>query len=152
MLRALAERGLVFDLMARTDQLEAAAKDLAGIDNLTVVVEHTGWPRSGSDEEFAAWKPGIDALAAVGDNVVCKLSGLAMPLGSMSVDAFRPWLDHAVGAFGVDRCMFASNFPVDGMHGTFDQLYSTFADYAADLDDTSRDQLFAATAERVYKL
>jgi L-fuconolactonase len=57
-LRALAERGLVFDLMARTDQLETAASGLAGFGDLTVVVEHTGWPRSGSDEEFAAWKPG----------------------------------------------------------------------------------------------
>ena len=45
----------------------------------------------------------------------------------MSVDAFAPWLEYAIETFGVDRCMFASNFPVDGMHGTFDELYSTFA-------------------------
>ena len=70
----------------------------------------------------------MDALAGLGDNVVCKLSGLAMPLGSMSVDAFAPWLEPAIEPFGVDRCMFASNFPVDGMHGTFDELYSTFDD------------------------
>jgi L-fuconolactonase len=75
-----------------------------------------------------------------------------MPLGSMSVDAFRPWLDYAIAAFGVDRCMFASNFPVDGMHGTFDELYTTFDAATADLDDASRDKLFAATAERVYRL
>jgi predicted TIM-barrel fold metal-dependent hydrolase len=75
-----------------------------------------------------------------------------MPLGSMSVDAFRPWLDYAINAFGVDRCMFASNFPVDGMHGTFDELYTTFDAATADLDDASRDKLFAATAERVYRL
>jgi len=84
--------------------------------------------------------------------VVCKLSGLAMPLGSMSVDAFRPWLEYAIDAFGVDRCMFASNFPVDGMHGTFDELYATFAEVTAGLDDASRDKLFAATAQRVYRV
>jgi predicted TIM-barrel fold metal-dependent hydrolase len=47
--------------------------------------------------------------------------------------------------------MFASNFPVDGMHGTFDELYTTFAVVTAGLDDAARDQLFAANAERVYR-
>ena len=150
-LRALRERGLVFELMSHPDQLQAAAMGLAGFDELVVVVEHTGWPRSSSDEERALWKAGIYALAALGDNVVCKLSGLAMPLGTMAVDAFRPWLEHAIEVFGVDRCLFASNFPVDGMHGTFDELYSTFAAITAGLDDESRDKLFAANAERIYR-
>jgi predicted TIM-barrel fold metal-dependent hydrolase len=47
--------------------------------------------------------------------------------------------------------MFASNFPVDGMHGTFDELYSTFAAVVGGLDDESCDKLFAANAERVYR-
>lgn len=150
-LRALQERGLLFELMTHPDQLQPAAAGLAAFDGLVVVVEHTGWPRSSSDEEYALWKAGMHALAGLGDNVVCKLSGLAMPLGSMSVDAFAPWLEHAIETFGVDRCMFASNFPVDGMHGTFDELYSTFAAVTAGLDDESRDKLFAANAERVYR-
>ena len=98
------------------------------------MVEHTGWPRSSSDEERALWRDGIDALAGLGDNVVCKLSGLAMPLESMSVDAFAPWLEYAIEAFGVDRCMFASNFPVDSMYGTFDELYTVFSAVTAGLD------------------
>ncbi|MEY2397110.1 MAG: L-fuconolactonase [Actinomycetota bacterium] len=150
-LRALGERGLVFELMTHTDQLDDAARGLDGID-VVVVVEHTGWPTSSADDEFTRWKAGISALAAVGDNVVCKLSGLAMPLGSMSADAFRPWIEHAIGAFGVDRCMFASNFPVDGMHGTLDELFTTFATLTSDLDDDARDKLFAANAERVYRI
>ena len=44
--------------------------------------------------------------------------------GPCSVDAFAPWLEYAIEAFGVDRCMFASNFPVDSMYGTFDELYT----------------------------
>jgi L-fuconolactonase len=151
-LRALAERNLVFEVMTHTDQLGDAARGLGAHDGLTVVIEHTGWPTSGSDEEFAAWTVGIDALAAAGPNVVCKLSGLAMPLGAMTVDAFRPWIEHAIGAFGVDRCMFASNFPVDGMHGTLDQLWSVYDELTAGLSDAERDALFAGTAARVYRL
>jgi predicted TIM-barrel fold metal-dependent hydrolase len=151
-LRALQDRDLVFDLMTQADHLYDAATQLRGVDGLTVVVEHTGWPRSGSDEERDMWRRGIDALATLGDNVVCKLSGLAMPLGSMGVDALAPWLEHAIEAFGVDRCLFASNFPVDSMCGTFDELYDTFSTVTAGLDVASRDKLFAANAERVYRL
>jgi predicted TIM-barrel fold metal-dependent hydrolase len=150
-LRALQERGLLFELMSHPDQLQVAAKGLARFDELVVVVEHTGWPRSASDEEHALWKAGMHALAALGDNVVCKLSGLAMPLGSMSAEAFTPWIEQAVEMFGVDRCMFASNFPVDGMHGTLDELYAIFAAVTSGLDDESRSKLFATNAERVYR-
>ncbi len=150
-LHALRERNLLFELMSHPDQLGVAAEQLVGFDDLIVVVEHTGWPRSNSDEERALWRAGIDALADLGDNVVCKLSGLAMPFGSMGVDAFAPWLEYAIEAFGVDRCMFASNFPVDAMYGTFDELYTTFSAVTAGLDGDSRDKLFAGNAERVYR-
>ena len=150
-LRALAERDLVFELMAHPDELEASAAALADWGNLTVVVEHAGWPTSDAPEEYALWKRGISALAALGDNVHCKLSGLAMPLHSMEADALRPWIGHCLEVFGTQRCMFASNFPVDAMHGTFDQLYSAFDAITADLDPDERDQLFAANAERVYR-
>jgi predicted TIM-barrel fold metal-dependent hydrolase len=150
-LHALQERSLLFELMTHTDQLGTAAAQLEGFDDLVVVVEHTGWPRSGSDEEFALWRTGIDALAGLGDNIVCKLSGLAMPFASISVEAFAPWLEYAIEAFGVDRCMFASNFPVDSMFGTFDQLYSVFNTVTAGLDAVARAKLFADNAERVYR-
>ncbi len=149
-LRALQERNLVFELMTHPDQLAVAAAQLAEVDDLIVVVEHTGWPRSDDDEERALWQAGIDALAGLGDNVVCKLSGLAMPLQSVG-DALAPWLEYALEAFGVDRCMFASNFPVDSMYGTFDELYETFSAVTAGLDSASREKLFAANAERVYR-
>ena len=150
-LHALRERNLLFELMTHPDQLRAAATQLAGFDDLIVVVEHTGWPRSDSDEERTLWRAGIDALASLGDNVVCKLSGLAMPFGSMSVDALAPWLEYAIEAFGVDRCMFASNFPVDAMYGTFDELYMAFDAVTAGLDGEARSRLFATNAERIYR-
>jgi predicted TIM-barrel fold metal-dependent hydrolase len=150
-LRALSDRNLLFELMTHPDHLQGVAAQLAGFDDLIVVVEHTGWPRSNSDEEHALWRAGIEALAESGDNVLCKLSGLAMPLRSMDVDVLAPWLEVAIEAFGVDRCMFASNFPVDSMYGTFDELYAAFSAVTAGLDGESRDKLFAGNAERVYR-
>ena len=151
-LAALAERGLVFELMAQPDALQDAARTLAAIDGLNVVVEHTGWPRNDSGEERALWEAGIDALASLGDRVSCKLSGLAMPLGSMKADVLAPWVERAIEAFGAHRCMFASNFPVDGAHGTWDELYTSFNEITAGLSEADRDLLFAGTAERVFRL
>ncbi|MBV9952068.1 MAG: amidohydrolase family protein [Acidimicrobiia bacterium] len=152
LLGALEERGLLFELMAHPDQLVDAAQRLERFEDLVVVVEHTGWPRSADGAERQLWTSGMDALAALGDRVVCKLSGLAMPLGSMRVDALGPWLTQAIETFGVDRCMFASNFPVDAMHGTFDELYTTFTETVAGLGDDAVDKLFATNAERVYRI
>jgi predicted TIM-barrel fold metal-dependent hydrolase len=150
-LHAVAERGLVYDLMVHPHQAADAADLLEGLDDLTVVVEHTGWPRDGSDEERMLWEVGLERLASLHGDVHCKLSGLAMPLGAASVDAYGPWIRHAVEVFGVDRCFFASNFPVDGNNASFDELYSTYDALTADLDDAAREKLFASNAERVYR-
>jgi predicted TIM-barrel fold metal-dependent hydrolase len=151
LLNALAERELLFELMIHPDRLVDAARGLEEHGDIVVVVEHAGWPRNDSDSERALWTEGIDALASVSDNVVCKLSGLAMPLGSMAPDVLAPWLEHAIDAFGVDRCLFASNFPVDGMHGTLDELWSSYSTVTAGLSDDDRDKLFATNAERIYR-
>jgi L-fuconolactonase len=150
-LAALRDRDLVFDLMAHADGLRSSADNLAAADGLAVVVEHTGWPRSDTPDEFALWQEGLTALADLGERVTCKLSGLAMPLGAMDADAFAPWIEFAIEAFGVDRCLFASNFPVDGLHGTLDQLWATYDTVTAGLDPESRTKLFATNAERVYR-
>jgi predicted TIM-barrel fold metal-dependent hydrolase len=69
----------------------------------------------------------------------------------MRAAVLAPWLEYAIEAFGVDRCMFASNFPVDAMYGTFDELYASFSTMTAGLDGESREKLFAKNAERVYR-
>jgi L-fuconolactonase len=150
-LRALQERDLLFEVMSHPDQLLAAAKGLEHHGDLVVVIEHTGWPRNDSDEERALWKEGMNALAGLGDNVLCKLSGLAVPLGSMAVNVLAPWIEHTIDAFGIDRCLFASNFPVDGMRGTLDELYTCYSAVTASLGADARDKLFAANAERIYR-
>ena len=150
-LRALAERGLVFELMAHPPDLVDSARRLAAHPDLTVVVEHTGWPRSTDADERDQWATGIAALAGAGEHVHCKLSGLAMPLGSMDPAAFRPWIETAIETFGVARCLFASNFPVDGLHGTLDHLWSSYTEVTAGCTPDEVELLYAANAERVYR-
>ena len=150
-LRALAERDLIFELMAHPDLLESAAAALADFDDLTVVVEHAGWPAPTSPRSSRSGSAASPRSAALGDNVHCKLSGLAMPLHSNEA-ARAAAVDRALPrAFGVDRCMFASNFPVDAMHGTFDELYGATTAPPPTSTPRPRDKLFAANAERLYR-
>lgn len=151
-LTALAERGLVLEVMAHPDRLLDAARGLEAHDDLTVVVEHTGWPRSDTDEERALWSEGMAALAGLGPHVHCKLSGLAMSLGRATVEAFAPWFEPALELSGPHRCLFASNFPVEGMHTSLDGLLSVCSELTAGLAPTDRAAVFATTAERVYRL
>jgi L-fuconolactonase len=128
-----------------------AAAQLAGFDDLIVVVEHTGWPRSSSDEERALWRTASTPWPASATTSCASSRAWPCRSGPCSVDALAPWLEYAIEAFGVDRCMFASNFPVDAMYGTFDDLYAVFSAVTAGLDGESRDKLFAGNAERVYR-
>ena len=148
-LRALQERNLVFELMTHPDRLREAAGGARRLRPISWSSSSTpDGPATNSDEEHVLWRTGIDALAGLGENVVCKLSGLAMPFGSMGAEAPGPWLEYAIEAFGVDRCMFASNFPVDSMGGTFDELYTTFNTVTAGLSPDARAGLFATNVQR----
>ncbi|KQC37426.1 MULTISPECIES: amidohydrolase [unclassified Frankia] len=151
LLGALRDRGLVYDLVVHPDGMRAAAAALAAFPDLTVVVEHTGWPLAEDPEHATVWRDGLARLAGLGPRVHLKLSGLAMTLHRIDVASFRPWVAHSLEVFGPARCFFASNFPVDGMFGSFDDLYGTYARLVDELAAPARDGLFAANAARVYR-
>ena len=90
------------------------------------------------------------ALAAC-PNVAVKISGLGMVDHHWTVESIRPFVLETIDMFGTERCLFASNFPVDGMHGSFDELYTAYAEVTAGLDDDAQNRLFASNAERVYR-
>jgi predicted TIM-barrel fold metal-dependent hydrolase len=106
-------------------------------------------PNARQEEHFRRWRAVVDAALEI-----LKPGVSALQLGRAAIDAndgVRPWIEHCLASFGVDRCMFASNFPVDAMHGTFDELYGGFDRVTADLDAEARDKLFAGNAERLYR-
>jgi predicted TIM-barrel fold metal-dependent hydrolase len=74
-----------------------------------------------------------------------------MPLGSMTVPVLAPWIEPAIDIFGTGRCMFASNFPVDGTHGSLHDLFTSFSLISGGLPDDERELLFAGNAERIYR-
>ena len=137
----------------------------------SIVCDHVATPlgwgpyRShGAAAVFEGWKRDIAELAACG-NVVCKLSGLTMPCTGFRwetraappssaevAEKTAPWYMHAIACFGVDRCMFCSNFPVDRASCSYGVLYNSFKRIVADFSDADKAKLFYGNAARVYKM
>ena len=149
---ALLERyGLSFDLQTPWWHLGEAAALARDFPNTQIILNHTGLPADRSAEGLAGWREAMEALAAC-PNVAVKISGLGQPGRPWTVEENGPIVRDVIGTFGVGRCLFASNFPVDGLCATFDTIYSGFKTIVADLDPADQRRLFHDNAVRIYRL
>ncbi|WP_328877745.1 amidohydrolase family protein [Streptomyces sp. NBC_00299] len=148
-LAAVAEAGLVYDLVVLPHQLPACAKAAASLPELAFVLDHLGKPpiASGAREP---WTSDVRALAAL-PNTVCKLSGMVTEADPVSwtVDDLRPYADVVLEAFGPQRLMFGSDWPVSTLAAPYDQVLATAHELTGPDDRT---HIFEATATRVYDL
>jgi len=93
----------------------------------------------------------LRALAAE-PNVSIKISGLGMVDHRWDAASLRPFVREAIEAFGADRAMFASNFPVDRLYSSYAQLYTAFDELTRDASASERGALFGLTARRIYRM
>jgi predicted TIM-barrel fold metal-dependent hydrolase len=128
------------------------ARDLANRHPGTAaVVDHAGFPRERTAEYFEFWKRGIDALAEA-DSSWCKISGLAMRDHEWTVDSIRPWFEYCLEAFGVERCVLGTNWPLDRAFSSYDAVLDAYEQIIADLSHDEQVALFSANAERLFNL
>lgn len=166
----LAKHGLVFDAWVYHHQLFDLARFAGAVPQLTLVLDHIGTPvgigpYAGRRQEiFELWRTGIKALAAHA-NVIVKLGGLIMPINGFGWEERHPpvgseelaattrdWYLTAIDAFGPDRCMFESNFPMDRVSCPYNTLWNSFKRITAGFSDADKRALFHDTAARVYRL
>lgn len=149
---ALLERHrLSFDLQTPWWHLDAAAELGRDFPATPIIVNHAGLPSDRSPEGLAGWRRGLEAIAAC-PNAALKISGLGRPGLPWTVAANGPVIRDAIAIFGVERCLFASNFPVDGLAGTFAEIFTGFAQAVADRPREERGKLFHDNAVRIYRL
>ena len=150
--RLLAKYGLSFDLQIYPDQMPDAAGLAAENPDVPLILNHTGmFADRNSVTGWRAWRDGIRLLAAQ-PNVAVKLSGLGMLDHHWTVESIRPYVLEAIDAFGTDRAMFASNFPVDRLFGTYERLWQAFATIVGDMSEDEKAALFRTSAERIYRI
>lgn len=166
----LARHGLSFDSWQYHPQLPELVELARSFPDTTIVMNHAGGPAGiggyagRRDEIFTTWRQSIEQLAAC-PNVVAKLGGLGMrfcgfgfheaanPPDSLTLArAWKPYVDTCIQAFGPQRCMFESNFPVDQLSCSYRVIWNAFKRLASGYSKTEREQMFQGTAARVYRL
>jgi L-fuconolactonase len=150
--RAMEKFGLVYDLLIVERQLEEAISFVDRHPKQTFVLDHIAKPKIASGE-IEPWRTQIKELSHR-SNVSCKLSGLVTEdaWSSWSIESLRPYLDVVVEAFGADRLMAGSDWPVCLVASSYVRWWQVLRDYFADFSDGERADIFGATAMRIYNL
>ena len=149
---ALLERhGLHFELQAPWQRLHEAAALASAFPRTRLVLNHTGLPADRGARGLAGWRAGLRALADC-PNAMLKISGLGLPGQPWRVADHAPVVREAIALFGVRRCMFASNFPVDSLVAPLDAIFSGFKAITADFSAAERAALFHDNARQVYRI
>ncbi|MFF7922417.1 amidohydrolase family protein [Streptomyces mirabilis] len=151
-LAAVAEAGLVYDLVVLPHQLPACVRAAAGHPGLTFVLDHLGKPPIATGA-LRPWATAVRALAAL-PNTVCKLSGMVTEAdhAKWTVDGLRPYADTVLDAFGPGRLMFGSDWPVCTLAASYGQVVDVAEELSGGLGAEERAEVFGGTATRVYRL
>ncbi len=140
----LAPLGLHFELQALWQQLPEAARLARDFPDTLIVLNHAGLPLAG---EMAEWRAAMSSLARH-ENVAVKISGL----GNLDATRRREAIIATLEAFGTRRAMFASNYPVDSLRMSFDEIFRGFDEATRDLSVDERRGLFHDNALRIYRM
>nr|WP_062340618.1 amidohydrolase family protein [Herbidospora sakaeratensis] len=151
-LRHVASAGLTYDLLVAPHQLPAAIETVRALPDLGFVLDHLAKPAIAAGE-LRSWEVLLRRLAAE-PNVTAKLSGLITEADRerWDAEALRPYVEVAIDAFGPDRLMFGSDWPVCLLAGSLPRWTDTVRTLLADLPEGDRQAVFSGTAERVYRL
>lgn len=147
----LAEHGLVFCIDTVWESMEKVRSLVDEHDGVVLCVDHAGFPRARDDEYFANWKRGMTTLAGA-PNVVCKISGLGMCDPNWTVESLRPWVLACIEIFGVERCFFGTNWPVDSLYSSYGDVVDAYDTITTDFAADERTALFSSNAERVFRI
>lgn len=151
-LRAVADRGLAFDLLIKPHQLRTAVACVALLGDMRLVVDHLAKPGVAA-RAWEPWATDIGRLASF-ENVSAKLSGLVTEADwrSWSPADLRPYVDHALEMFGTDRLMFGSDWPVCTLAAPYSTVVEVTEQLLADLSEDERGRIFGSNAVSTYRL
>ena len=149
---ALARHNFTYDILIYARQLPAAVKFVRRFPAQKFVLDHLAKP-SIKAGEIDAWANNIRALAR-NRNVYCKLSGFVTEANwtNWNAETLRPYLDVAFEAFGTDRLMFGSDWPVCLLAASYAQVKEVIENYTRDFSPSEKENIFGLNAARFYGL
>jgi len=151
-LAAVADAGLAYDLVVRSDQLPMVIDVVRALPQANFVLDHGGKPPI-ADGTLEPWRSHVRELAGC-PNITVKLSGLATEAQPPTLDArtLWPYAETLLDAFGPARTMFGSDWPVCLLAGSYDETVRAATEFTEHLAADERADVFGETACRVYRL
>jgi predicted TIM-barrel fold metal-dependent hydrolase len=143
--------GLHYELQTPWWHLAEAARVAGEFPGTQIIINHAGVPSDRSDEGLLAWGRALAEMAAH-PHVSIKISGIGEAGGQWRLNANRRVVHEIIELFGVDRCMFGSNYPVDSLCAPYQDIFDAFAAFVSDLDANKQAQLFVENARRLYRI
>jgi predicted TIM-barrel fold metal-dependent hydrolase len=116
-----------------------------------ISLDHAGFPRKRDDEYFAFWRTELVNLAGA-PNVIIKVSGLGMCDPRWTVDSLRPWVSACIEAFGVERTVFGTNWPVDRLYSSYPDVVNAYAELIKGYSRDEQVAMFSGNAERIFRI
>lgn len=144
-------RNLSFDIQIYKHQMEDAVNLANKYNDVLFILNHTGEPCYQSKEYIESWEQNMKKLAKC-ENVVAKISGLGMFDPNWTIDSTRIFVEKTIQIFGIERCMFASNFPVDKIFNSFDTYWNSFKEITKHYSENDKKLLFSSNAEKYYRI
>ncbi len=148
----LAEYGYTFDICIAHTQMRSAIDLVCQCPEITFVLDHLGKPdvRGG---EIEPWEPQIQELARL-DNCYCKISGLVTEADhkAWEKEDLRPYIEHVIQCFGMDRVLFGSDWPVETLAATYAEWIAALDDILCDVSEKDLQKLYCDNAKKVYRL
>ncbi|MFP5342263.1 MAG: amidohydrolase family protein [Candidatus Limnocylindria bacterium] len=151
--QALGKRGLSYELNASPGVLLSGRDVAAAYPDTQVILGHAGFPVQRDDDYFQLWKSEISELAQV-EHVSAKVSGFGMADNRWTIDSIRPWVLHMIEAFGPERIMFGTNWPVDILYATYLEQTDAYRLIIAEAGFSRAEQegMLYRNAERLYRI
>ena len=149
---ALLEKyGLVSSVSVQWQGMKELRALAAKFPATTIVIDHAGMPMERGEEYFDNWRRGI-TIAAEAENIICKISGLGMGDNNWTVSSIKPYVLHCIEAFGPDRCIFGTNWPIGGLWSTYDAEVDAHAEIISSFSGEEQTAMFSRNAEHLYNI
>lgn len=148
---ALGRLGLVFEVFVTHRRFVALERLAWASLETTIVLEHFGLPPRPADDEFSLWSSSLKQVARA-PNVMLKLSGLGLVARDWTGPEALAVLHEAFDAFGVERCMFGSNYPIDMISRPYDDALRAVTQALSAGSVSERQHVLANAARQVYRL
>ena len=152
-LRMMDKYNLIFDAHLYPQQLKYLTMIAASYPSLRIVINHCAYPLVESLNDLTIWENGIKLVSEC-KNVFIKLSGWCIADLKFNKETMKFLSKTIISAFGVNRCMFASNFPVDKPHGQYDVYWDSYIQILQELqfNEQDIDKMIHKNAIKIYKL